>query len=157
MPVTSLVTWRDATHRDLARIEELWAEQEARFRDTETKVDRPVLFYGEEDKTRAFYPYRPPVMNVAVAEKDGRIVGFRYTEAIPEVSIVTGDEDVMRSLGDELTREAHKFKQLGFRSGWGLIPAKFVQGMRYFLRRHPHIRPWKSLTPVGIDFSELGD
>jgi hypothetical protein len=32
-----------------------------------------------------------------------------------------------------------------------------VKAMSRFLRNHPHIRPWKSLTPVGINFNELGD
>jgi hypothetical protein len=144
-----IVTWRTATPNDLPRILELWDEQELRFAGTQIKVDRPELF---DEKGFCF-----PVMNVAVAEKQGSIVGFRYSELVPEMAIITGDEDVMKSLGDELTREAHNFKQIGFRSGWGLVPERFAKAMARFLKNHPHIRPWKSLTPVGIDFSELGD
>jgi hypothetical protein len=151
------VSWRPATRADLPRIEELWDEQEKRFADTPIAVDRPQLFQPEENQGHAFYPFQPPVLNVAVAEKDGQIVGFRYTEAVPEVCIVTGDQDVMGSIGDELTREGHKFKQLGFRSGWGLIPKKFIGAFRHFIKRYPHIRPWPELTPVGIIFRELGD
>lgn len=143
------VTWRTATTADDSRITELWDEQVERFAGTKVKVDRPQLF---DEQGFCF-----PVMNVAVAEKHGNIVGFRYTEIIPEVAIITGDEDVMKSLGNELTREAHKFKQIGFRSGWGLVPERFAKAMARFLKNHPHIRPWKSLTPVGIDFEELGD
>jgi hypothetical protein len=151
------ITWRPATREDLPRIEQLWAEQDERFSGSGAKVDRPVLFYEEDEEARPFYPYKPPVLNVVVAEKAGEVVGFRYTEAVPEMSIVTGDKDVMESLGSALTHEAHWLKQKGFRSGWGLVPQKFVGAMGRFLRRYPHIRPWRSLTPVGIDFSELGD
>ena|SRR5258708_1543279 len=151
------VIWRDAVHADLPRIKELWDEQDARFADTGVPVDRPTLFYPEGETERAFYPYKPPVVNVVVAEEDGVITGWRYTEVVCEVCIVTGSEAVMKSLGNELTREAHWAKAKGFRSGWGLVNTKFVKAMSRFLRNHPHIRPWRSLTPVGIDFSELGD
>lgn len=143
------VVWRTATPADNSRIVELWDEQDQRFAGTQVKVDRPQLF---DENGFCF-----PVMNVAVAEKEGRVVGFRYTEVIPEVAIITGDEDVMKSLGNELTREAHKFKQIGMRSGWGLVPSKYAVAMRRFLRHHPHLRVWANLVPVGIDFSEIGD
>jgi hypothetical protein len=151
------VTWRDAVHADLPRIMELWDEQDRRFEGTGVAVDRPELFYPEGETQHAFYPYKPPILRVRIAEVDGEIVGFKYQEAVPETCVVTGNEDAMKTLGNELTEDAHWAKSKGFRSGWGLIPSKFIDGMRYFLRRHPHIRPWKSLTPVGIDFSELGD
>jgi hypothetical protein len=146
-----------AVHADIPAILQLWDEQDERFQETGVKVDRPTLFYEEHETDRAYFPYRPPVVRVAVAEKDGVIVGFRYTECIPEVCIVTGDKDVMDTLGAELTREAHWAKQQGFRSGWGLVPAKFSKAIARFLRRFPHIRAWTTLTPIGIDFSELGD
>jgi hypothetical protein len=151
------VVWRPAVHADLPRILELWAEQEKRFGDTGVPVDRPELFYAEGDRDHAFYPYKPPVINVVVAEQDGVITGWRYTEAVCEVCVVTGSREVMRSMGTELTREAHWAKAKGFRSGLGLIPKKFVGAFAHFLRAYPHIRPWRSLTPVGIDFKELGD
>ena len=153
----SQVVWRPAVHADLPRIMELWRDQEARFNGTDVPVDRPQLFYPEGETHHAFYPYKPPVLNVAVAEEDGVVTGFRLTEAVPEVSVITGSREVMRSIGDELTREAHWAKSKGFRSGWGLIPSKFVGAFAHFLKKYPHIRPWKSLTPVGINFNELGD
>lgn len=151
------VIWRAAVHADLPRILELWDEQEERFDATGIPVDRPELFYAEGDIDRPFYPYRPPVLRVAVAEEDGVVTGWRYTEAVPEISVITGSREVMRSIGNELTREAHWAKAQGFRSGWGLIPKKFIGAFAHFLQRHPHIRPWRSLTPVGINFKELGD
>lgn len=151
------VVWRDAVHADLPRIKELWDEQDRRFEGTGIPVDRPELFYAEGDTDHAFYPCKPPILHVRVAERDGVIVGWRYTEAVCEVCIITGDEGVMKGIGNELTYEAHWAKANGFRSGWGLVPSKFIEGLRWFIRRHPHIRPWKSLTPVGINFQELGD
>ena len=151
------VIWRDATHADLPRIQELWDEQEARFDGTGVPVDMPQLFYPEGETNHHFYPYCAPVLHVSVAEEDGVITGFQYSEAVPEVCVVTGSREVMRSIGDQLTREAHYFKSKGFRSGWGLIPAKFISAFAHFLKKYPHIRPWKSLTPVGINFQELGD
>lgn len=96
-------------------------------------------------------------MHVAVAEEDGIVMGFQYTECIPEVCVVTGSREVMRTIGTRLTEEALWAKQEGFRSGWGLIPKKFINAFAHFLKRYPHIRPYRSLTPVGIDFEELGD
>lgn len=151
------VTWRPATHADLPRIMELWDAQETRFGGTDVPVDRPQLMYPEGETHHAFYPFRPPVLAVSVAEEDGIITGFQYSEAVPEVCVVTGSREVMRTMGTRLTEEAHKFKQLGFRSGWGLIPSKFVGAFAHFLKAYKHIRPWRSLTPVGINFKELGD
>lgn len=151
------VVWRTATREDLPRIEELWREQEERFADTSSKVDRPTLFRPEGDSAMPFFPFKPPVINVVMAEKNGVVVGFRVTELVPEVSIITGDEEVMKSLGNELTREAQWAKSVNLRSGWGLVPKKFAVAMKRFLRRHPHIRVWSELVPVGIDFSEIGD
>ncbi|HEV7674375.1 MAG TPA: hypothetical protein VGQ12_07585 [Candidatus Angelobacter sp.] len=150
------IVWRPAVAEDLPRIMELWDEQEKRFAGTDVKVDRPKLFCEEED-SQAFAPYCPPVIRVAVAEEDGVISGFRYTEVVAEVAIITGSKAVMESLGTELTHEAQWAKSRGFRSGWGLVPQRFAVAMTRFLKRYPHIRVWKSLTPVGIDFSELGD
>jgi len=152
-----MIQWRPAVHADLPRILELWNEQEDRFTGTGVPVDHPELFYPVGETHHAFYPYKPPVLNVAVAEEDGVITGFRYTEAVCEVSIVTGSQQVMRSLGNELTKEAHWAKGKGFRSGWGLVPSKFIRAVAYLLRPFPHIRAWRSLTPIGINFSELGD
>lgn len=151
------VVWRPAVHADLARLKELWNDQEARFGGTNVPVDMPELFYPEGETDHFGYPFRPPVLNVTVAEEEGVITGFQYSEAVPEVCVVTGSREVMRTMGTRLTEEAHKFKQLGFRTGWGLIPSKFVGAFAHFLKKYPHIRPWRSLTPVGINFSELGD
>ncbi len=151
------VVWRDATHADLPRILELWAEQQERFAGTGVKVDQPVLFYPEGDTEHAFYPYRPPIARVRVAENDGVITGFKTIECVCEVSVVTGDKEVMESLPIELTEDARWAKAKGFRSGWGLAPARFAKALARFLRKYPYIRPWPSLTPVGIDLSELGD
>jgi hypothetical protein len=153
----SQVVWRPATHADLPRIMELWRDQEARFSGTDVPVDYPQLFCPVEQKDAICFPYQPPILNVSVAEEDGVITGFQYSEAVVEVCLVTGSREVMRTMGTRLTEEAHKFKQLGFRSGWGLIPSKFVGAFAHFLKKYPHIRPWKSLTPVGINFNELGD
>jgi len=150
------VTWRDAVRADLPRILELWDEQERRFADTQVKVDRPQLFWPEEANLPAGWPYKPPIMRLRVAEKGGRIVGFRYVEAVPEVCLVTGDEDVMKTLARELTEECYLFKSLGFRSGWGLVPEKFAKALSRFTRYSP-VRLWKNLRLIGCDFSELGD
>ncbi len=151
------VTWRDATHADLPRIHELWDEQESRFDGTGIPVDRPQLLYPVEEKGHFFYPYFPPVVRVRVAEREGVIVMWKYQELVPETCIVGSDKEAMESIGNELTADAHWAKSKGFRSGWGLIPAKFISVFARFLRNHKHIRPWKSLTPVGINFKELGD
>ena len=150
------VIWRDAVRADLPSILKLWEEQESRFAGTQVRVDRPQLFW-EEGETRAQgWNYRPPIMRVRVAEKAGEIVGFRYVEAVPEVCLVTGDEDVMKTLARELTEECHLFKSLGFRSGWGLVPEKFAQALARFTRYSP-VRLWKSLRLIGCDFRDLGD
>lgn len=151
------VAWRDAVHADLPKILELWDAQDARFAGTGVPVDRPELFYAEDDRDHFFFPYKPPVVRVRVAECGGEIVGWKYQEAVLETCVITGDKEVMESIGNELTDDAHWAKGKGFRSGWGLIPQKFVNAFARFLRKHPHIRPWRSLTPVGINFSELGD
>ena len=150
------VTWRDAVRADLPRILELWDEQEKRFAETGVRVDRPQLFWNEGEPHPAGWFYRAPIMRLRVAEKDGRIVGFRYVEAVPEVCLVTGDEDVMKTLGKELTEECHLFKSLGFRSGWGLVPEKFAQALARFTRYSP-VRLWKGLRLIGCDFKDLGD
>ena len=150
------ITWRPAVPADLPHIERLWREQQARFRDTYIKVDRPELFATESDAATPFYPYKPPVIRVRVAEKDGVMVGFRYVEAIPEVCLVTGDEDVMKTLGRELTEECYWAKSLGFRSGWGLVPEKFARALARFTRYSP-VRLWNRLKLIGCDFTELGD
>lgn len=155
-PAVAEIIWRPAVADDLPRIVELWDEQEERFAGTNVKVDRPKLFCDEQD-SQAFAPFRPPVVNAAVAEEDGVITGFRYTEVVCEVAIITGSKAVMESLGTELTHEAQWAKQRGFRSGWGLVPQRFALAMERFLKKYPHIRVWKSMTPVGIDFGELGD
>jgi hypothetical protein len=151
------VTWRDAVHADLPRILELWAEQEHRFSGTGVGVDRPTIFSPKGDTGNPVYPYQFPIVRVRVAEEDGIITGFKYQEAILETCVVTSSAAVMKTIGAELTVDAHWAKEGGFRSGWGLIPKKFINAFAHFLKRYPHIRPWRSLTPVGIDFSELGD
>ena len=151
------VIWRDAVHADLPRVMELWDEQELRFAGTGVPVDRPELLYPEGETDHFFYPYKPPVIRVRVAERDGFIVMFKYQELVPETCVVGGDRECMESMGNELTADAQWLKSKHFRSGWGLIPARFINTFARFLRKHPHIRPWKSLTPVGINFSELGD
>ena len=117
-----------------------------------------ALNYPRDLKTEraAGWRYKPPIMRLRVAEKNGQIVGFRYVEAVPEVCLVTGDEDVMKTLGRELTEECYLFKSLGFRSGWGLVPEKFAKTLARFTRYSP-VRLWKGLRLIGCDFSELGD
>lgn len=136
---------------------ELWDAQERRFSGTGVVIDKPKLLLPEGDTNHFCYPYCAPVLRLRVAEKNGVILGFKYQEAVPETCIVTGDKEVMESLGEELTADAHWLKSKGFRSGWGLIPKKFVNAFARFLRKYPHVRPWRDLTPVGIMFSELGD
>jgi len=150
------VIWRDAVRADLPRILELWDEQEKRFASTGVRVDRPQLFWNEGESHPAGWSYRAPIMRLRVAEKNGQIVGFRYVEAVPEVCLITGDEDVMRTLAKELTEECHLFKSLGFRSGWGLVPEKFAQALKRFTRYSP-VRLWKGLRLIGCDFKDLGD
>src|SRR5437016_14193143 len=90
----TMIHWRDALPSDLPRLHELWDEQEKRFAGTGVKVDRP-------DLTQA------PTMVVRIAERDGLVVGFYHVEAVAELSIVTGDVDVMRSLAPELASFGH--------------------------------------------------
>lgn len=149
------VIWRDATREDLPEIERLWDEQELRFAGTSVKVDRPQLF-ADAGGSQVFAPCRPPIMRLRVAIEDGKITGFRYVEAVPEVCLVTGSETVMRSLPQELVEECHYFRNLGFRSGWGLVPVKFAKTLGRFLRATP-LRVWENLRLIGCDFSELGD
>jgi hypothetical protein len=151
------VTWRPAVHADLPRILELWADQEQRFDGTGVPVDRVPLFAAEDDQANPLYPFRFPIVRVRVAEEDGVITGFKYQEVVFETCVVTGSAAVMKTMGVELTEDAHWAKAQGTRSGWGLIPKKFVNAFAHFLKRYPHIRPWRSLTPVGINFEELGD
>ena len=129
---------------DLPRLHELWDDQERRFAGTGVKVDRPAL--GQ-----------PPTMAVRVAEKDGRIVGFYHVEAVAELSIVTGDEDVMRSLPREMAVLSHWLKAHGVRTGWGLVPKKFAASLARVLRKFPPIRRWSAFEIFGVDFTELGD
>lgn len=152
----SNITWRDAVRVDLPRILELWDEQEERFASTAVRVDRPQLFWNEDEARTPGWTYRPPILRLRVAEKDGHMVGFRYVEAVPEVCLVTGDEEVMKTLGKELTEECYLFKSLGFRSGWGLVPEKFAKTLARFTRYSP-VRLWKNLRLIGCDFSDLGD
>lgn len=150
------ITWREAAPADLPRILELWDEQEERFAETTVRVDRPQLFWEEGEPRVPGWRYRPPIMRLRVAEKNGKIVGFRYVEAVPEVCLVTGDEDAMKTLAKELTEECHLFKSLGFRSGWGLVPEKFAKALARFTRYSP-VRLWKNLRLIGCDFRDLGD
>lgn len=153
------IAWRDAVRADLPRILELWDEQEQRFADTSVPVDRPQLFWNEDEVPTPGWRYRPPIMRLRVAVKEGtpaQIVGFRYVEAVPEVCLVTGDEGVMKTLARELTEECHLFKSLGFRSGWGLVPEKFAKALARFTRYSP-VRLWKNLRLIGCDFRDLGD
>ena len=139
-----MIHWRDAFPSDLSRLHELWDEQEKRFEGTGVRVDRPDLT-------------RPPTMVVRIAEKDGRVVGFYHVEAVPELCIVSGDEEVMRSLPPEMAVLSHWLKGRGFRTGWGLVPKRFAKSMGKFLRRFPLIRKWTAFEIFGCDFSELGD
>lgn len=139
-----MIRWRDGFPSDLPRLNELWDEQEKRFEGTGVRVDRPDLT-------------RPPTVVVRVAEKEGQIVGFYHVEAVPELCIVSGDEEVMRSLPPEMALLSHWLKARGFRTGWGLVPKKFAKSMGKFLQRFPLIRKWTAFEIFGCDFSELGD
>ena len=138
------VVWRQGLPEDIARLHELWDEQERRFAGTGVKVDRP-------DLTRA------PTLAVRVAERAGKIVGFYHVEAVAELCLVTGDEEVMRSLAPEMAKLSHWLKANGVRTGWGLAPKKFAASMGRFLRKFPPIRKWTAFEIFGVDFTELGD
>ena len=134
-------------------------EDQSQNQEQHRQRHRKNVVTGEELRTQtqpARWRYRPPIMRLRVAEKAGQMVGFRYVEAVPEVCLVTGDEDVMKTLGRELTEECHLFKRLGFRSGWGLVPEKFARALARFTRYSP-VRLWNGLRLIGCDFSELGD
>ena len=139
-----MIHWRDALPSDLPRLQELWDEQERRFEGTGVKVDRPDLT-------------QPPTMVVRIAEKDGEVVGFYHVEAVAELSIVSGDEDAMRSLAPEMATLSHWLKARGVRSGWGLVPKKFAKTMGMFLKKFLLIRKWTVFEIFGCDLSELGD
>ena len=152
------VTWRDATHADLPRIQELWEEQQAKFRELAPtiKSDMPEFFYPEAETEHAFYPYKPPILRVRVCEKDGAVIAYKTVEAVCEVQLVGGDEDAVRSLGQELPEECQWARSKGFRSGWGLAPNKLAAPIVRSLRHTP-LRPWPDLMLIGCDFSEIGD
>jgi hypothetical protein len=138
------VLWRQGLPEDMARLQELWDEQERRFAGTGVKVDRPDLT-------------QPPTMAVRVAEREGKIVGFYHVEAVAELCLVTGDEEVMKSLAPEMAKLSHWLKANGVRTGWGLAPKKFAAAMERFLRKFPPIRKWQAFEIFGVDFTELGD
>ena len=150
--------WRDATHADAPRIQELWDEQQARFQELAPSVQSkmPPLFYPIEETQHAFYPFRPPILRVRVVEEDGVVTACRIVEAVCEVQLIGGSADVVRSLARELPEECHWAKDKGFRSGWGLAPKELAKPIERSLRHTP-LRPWPSLVLVGCDFSELGD
>jgi hypothetical protein len=152
------VIWRDAVHADLPRLEELWAEQQVRFKERAPTVHAamPELFYPEEETHHAFYPFKPPVLRVRVAEQDGVILAARIVEAVCEVQLIGGNEDVVRSLGRELPEECQWARSKGFRSGWGLAPKELAKPIERSLRHTP-LRPWPNLVLIGCDFQELGD
>ena len=152
------LTWRDATHRDLARIEELWREQEARLRELAPTIEAPLpeLFYPEGETEHAFYPYKPPILRVRVAESDGIVVAARMVEAVCEVQLIGGDQETVKTLGRELPEECQWARSKGFRSGWGLAPRALAKPIERSLRHTP-LRTWPNLVLIGCDFSELGE
>lgn len=152
------MTWRDAVHADEPRIKELWVEQNARLQELAPTVNAPMpdLFYPEAETEHAFYPYRPPVLRVRVAERDGVVIACRVVEAICEVQLIGGDQDVVRSLGRELPEECQWARSKGFRSGWGLAPKELAKPIERALRHTP-LRVWPNLVLIGCDFSEVGD
>lgn len=151
------VSWRVAIPQDLQAIKRLWDEQERRFAGSGIPVDRPELFLTPDAMDSPFYPYRPPIVFASVAEREGKIVALRITEAVLEVQFVGDDREAIASLGKELTADAHLAKRMGFRSGWGLVPAKFARVLGRFLKPWPHIRAWPGLAPVGINLKEIGE
>lgn len=154
----SEVSWRPAVHADLPRIQELWDEQQERFRELAPTVSSalPELFYPENEIEHAFFPYKPPILRVQMAEKDGLAVACRIVEAVCEVQLIGGDEDVVRSLGSELPAECQWARSLGFRSGWGLAPKQLAKPIERSLRHTP-LKAWPNLVLIGCDFAEIGD
>jgi hypothetical protein len=152
------VNWRDATHADLASITELWQAQKLRFQTLAPTIhaEMPDLFYPEGETEHAFYPYKPPILRIRVAEHEGVILSCRIVEAVCEVQVIGGDEEVMRSLGRELPEECQWARSKGFRSGWGLAP-KAMAGPIARSLRHTPLKPWPNLLLIGCDFTELGD
>jgi hypothetical protein len=152
------IVWRDAVHADLARIWYLWAEQQERFQSLAPTVhaEMPELFYPEEETEHVFYPFRPPVLRVRVAEQDGMVIACLVIEAVCEVQLVGGNEDVVRSLGRELPEACQWARGKGFRSGWGLAPKKLANPIARSLRHTP-LQPWPNLVLIGCDFESLGD
>lgn len=152
------VTWRAATHADLPRIQELWKAQEEYFHKLAPTVLSPMpeLFYPIEETGHAFYPYKPPILRVQMAEKNGEVVACRIVEAVCEVQLIGGDEDVVRSLAKELPEECQWARSKGFRSGWGLAPRQMAKPIERSLRHTP-LRTWPDLILVGCQFEELGD
>lgn len=152
------VVWRDAVHADLPRITELWVAQTARLRDIAPTVNAPMpeLFYPVEETDHAFFPFKPPVLRVRVAERDGVVIASRIVEAVCEVQLIGGDQETMHSLGRELPEECHWAKSKGFRSGFGMVPKALKAPILRSLRHTP-LQEWPSLTLVGCDFSDLGD
>ena len=150
--------WRDAVHADLARITELWQEQQQKFQELAPTVrsQMPELFYPIEETERVFYPFKPPILRVRVAERDGTIIACRIVESVCEVQLIGGDEEVLRSLGRELPEECQWARAKGFRSGWGLAPKELAKPIERALRHTP-LRAWPNLVLIGCEFSELGD
>lgn len=152
------LVWRDAVHADLPGIEELWREQELRFHELAPSVRAamPDFFYPEGETEHAFYPFRPPILRVRVAERDGEIAAALVIEAVCEVQLIGGDEEVVRSLAKELPEECQWARGKGFRSGWGLAPTALSKPIERSLRHTP-LRAWTNLVLIGCDFSEIGD
>lgn len=152
------VTWRDAVHADLPRIEELWTSQDVKFRELAPTVNAtlPEIFYAEDDTNHAFWPFRPPILRARVAERDGVVTCAVLIEAVCEVQVIGGDEDAMRSLGRELPEDCQWARDKGFRSGWGLAPKAFAKPIERSLRHTP-LKAWPNLVLIGCSFEELGD
>ena len=159
LQVTGYSKNQNPQQRQSQNQEQQQREEQKQNPEQHQRQGREPIVSAEELRTQtrpAGWRYRPPIMRLRVAEKAGKIVGFRYVEAVPEVCLVTGDEDVMKTLGRELTEECYLFKRLGFRSGWGLVPEKFARALSRFTRYSP-VRLWNGLRLIGCDFSELGD
>jgi hypothetical protein len=149
--------WRDAVHADLPAIEKLWQEQQQRFHEMAptVKSEMPVLFLPE-GQTGPCGIFQPPILRVRVAERDGEIIASRVVEAVCEVQLIGGDQEVVNSLGKELPEECQWAKSRGFRSGLGSDPKGIGKAHRAKPAAHAFAASG-NVVLIGCDFSELGD
>ncbi len=150
--------WRQATPADLPAIEKLQTKQEAQFRERAPSIppDRPEIFDPRNNPELPWHPFKAPVINAAVYERDGEVILFYVTELVAQLCIAGDDREALDSLGAQLAHEAHFLKSRGVRSGWGLVPKPLLKLMARTLRKSP-FQPWDDLGIIGSLFNEIGD